>query len=797
MKFSLSWLKDHLDTSASVEEISAKLNAVGLEVEGIEDPAAKLSGFKVAKVLTAERHPNADKLQVLAVDTGDGNPLQVVCGAPNARAGLVGVLGLPGAVVPAGGFELKKSAIRGVESNGMMCSTRELELGDDHDGIIELPADAPIGTNFADYHGSDPVFDVAITPNRPDCMGVYGIARDLAAAGLGTLKPIAVQAVPGSFPCPLPIRTDDPEGCPAFFGRAIRGVKNGASPQWMQDRLLSAGQRPISALVDITNYVMLAYGRPAHAYDLAKLSGAIFARRAKDGEQVLALNGKEYTLTSAMTVIADDRGVHDIAGIMGGEHSGCSGETTDVLLEVAYFDPVRIGETGRALNLTSDARARFERGVDPAFLDAGLAILTELIVEICGGEPSEVIQAGAPPAETKAVAYDPALSEGLGGVAIAGERQREILAALGFHADGQWNVSVPSWRPDVDGAADLVEEVVRIHGLDNIASVALPRVDGVARPTATSAQKLERKLRRAAAARGLNEAVTWSFLPEDEAVAFADGNADLWTLANPISEDLKVMRPSLLPGLLSAAKRNLDRGANGLRLFELGRRYLRGEGGHSDERLTLGVVLAGEKTPRGWATGKAQSFDAFDAKAEALALLAEAGAPIDNLQVMGEAGAQFHPGQSATLRLGPKTVLARFGMLHPALLKQFDVDGPVAAVELFLDAIPAKRGASGFARAAYAPPPLQAVTRDFAFLVDAKLAAGDLVRAVKGADKANIVAVRLFDDFRGQGVPEGQKSLAVEVTMQPAEKSYTEADLKAIADAVTAAAGKLGAVLRG
>lgn len=797
MKFSLSWLKDHLETTASVEEISAKLNAIGLEVEGIEDPAARLAGFKVAKVLTAERHPNADKLQVLTVDTGDGTPLQVVCGAPNARAGLVGVLGLPGAVVPAGGFELKKSAIRGVESNGMMCSTRELELGDDHDGIIELPADAPVGTAFADYHGSDPVFDVAITPNRPDCMGVYGIARDLAAAGLGTLKPIAVQAVPGSFPCPLPIRTDDPEGCPAFFGRAIRGVKNGASPQWLQDRLLSAGQRPISALVDITNYVMLAYGRPAHAYDLAKLSGAIFARRAVDGESCLALNGKEYTLTSAMTVIADDKGVHDIAGIMGGEHSGCSDETTDVLLEVAYFDPARIGETGRALNLTSDARARFERGVDPAFLDAGLAILTELIVEICGGEPSEVIQAGNPPAGTKVVAYDPALSEGLGGVAIPDERQREILAALGFHADAQWNVSVPSWRPDVDGAADLVEEVVRIHGLDNVDSVALPRVDGVARPTATPAQKLERKLRRAAAARGLNEAVTWSFLPEDQAAAFADGNGGLWTLANPISEDLKVMRPSLLPGLLSAAKRNSDRGAAGLRVFELGRRYLRGEGGHSDERLTLGVVLAGEKTPRGWATGKAVSFDAFDAKAEALALLAEAGAPVDNLQVMGEAGAQFHPGQSATLRLGPKTVLARFGMLHPALLKQFDVDGPVAAVELFLDAIPAKRGAAGFARAAYAPPALQAVTRDFAFLVDAKLPAGDLVRTVRGADKVNIVAARLFDDFRGQGVPEGQKSLAVEVTLQPAEKSYAEAELKAIAEAITAAAAKLGAVLRG
>lgn len=797
MKFSLSWLKDHLDTTATVEEISAKLNAVGLEVEGIEDPAAKLAGFKVAKVLTAERHPNADKLQVLTVDTGDGAPLQVVCGAPNARAGLVGVLGLPGAVVPAGGFELKKSAIRGVESNGMMCSTRELELGDDHDGIIELPADAPIGTDFADYHGTDPVFDVAITPNRPDCMGVYGIARDLAAAGLGKLKPIAVQAAPGSFPCPLPIRTDDPEGCPAFFGRAIRGVKNGASPQWMQDRLLSAGQRPISALVDITNYVMLAYGRPAHAYDLAKLTGAIFARRAIDGETVLALNGKEYTLNSAMTVIADDKGVHDIAGIMGGEHSGCADETTDVLLEVAYFDPVRIGETGRALNLTSDARTRFERGVDPAFLDAGLAILTELIVEICGGTPSEVIQAGTPPAGTKVVAYDPALSEGLGGVAIAGDRQREILSALGFSADAQFNVTVPSWRPDVDGAPDLVEEVVRIHGLDNVASVALPRADGVARPTATPAQKLERKLRRAAAARGLNEAVTWSFLPEAQAAAFADGNADLWTLANPISEDLKVMRPSLLPGLLSAVKRNVDRGADGLRLFELGRRYLRGTSGHSDERLTLGVVLAGEKTPRGWATGKAASFDAFDAKAEALALLAEAGAPVENLQVMGEAGSQFHPGQSATLRLGPKTILARFGMLHPALLKQFDVDGPVAAVELFLDAIPAKRGAVGFARAAYAPPALQSVTRDFAFLVDAKLPAGDLVRAIKGADKANIVAARLFDDFRGQGVPEGQKSVAVEVTLQPTEKSYAEADLKAIADAITAAAGKLGAVLRG
>ncbi|PKB14619.1 phenylalanyl-tRNA synthetase beta subunit [Novosphingobium kunmingense] len=797
MKFSLAWLKDHLDTDASAEAIAEKLSAIGLELEALEDPSARLSGFKVAKVLTAERHPNADKLQVLTVDTGDGQPLQVVCGAPNARAGLVGVLGLPGAVVPAGGFELKKSAIRGVESNGMMCSTRELELGDDHDGIIELPADAPVGTAFADYHGSDPVFDVAITPNRPDCMGVYGIARDLAAAGLGTLKPIAAQAVPGSFPCPVPIRIEDPEGCPAFYGRVIKGVTNGASPDWIQARLNSAGQRPISALVDLTNYLMLTYGRPAHAYDLAKLNGSVVARRARDGETCLALNGKEYALDSAMTVIADDSGVHDIAGIMGGEHSGCTDETTDVLLEIAWFNPVRIGDTGRKLNLTSDARQRFERGTDPAFLDAGLEILTDLIVGICGGEPSDVVRAGSPPAATKTLAYDPAMAESLGGVAIPAERQREILAALGFATDAHGKIAVPTWRPDIDGWPDLVEEVVRIHGIDAVASTPLPRADGVARPTATAPQKLERKVRRAAAARGLNELVTWSFLPQDEAEHFAEGNGGLWVLANPISEDMKAMRPSLLPGLLSAAKRNLDRGAAGLRLFELGRRYLRGEGGHSDERLTLGVVLAGERAARGWASGKAAGFDAFDAKAEALALLAEAGAPVDNLQFMGEAGAQFHPGQSATLRLGPKTVLARFGMIHPATLKAFDIDGPVAAVELFLDAIPARKGAATFARAAYAPPALQSVTRDFAFLVDAALPAGDLVRAVRGADKGSIVAVRLFDDFRGAGVPGGQKSLAIEVTLQPGERSFTEADLKAIANRITAAAAKLGAALRG
>ena len=800
MKFSLTWLKDHLETSASAEAIAAKLNAIGLEVEAIEHPGERLAGFRIAKVLSAAPHPNADKLQVLSVDAGTGTPLQVVCGAPNARAGLIGVLGMPGAVVPGGGFALKVSAIRGVESHGMMCSVRELELGDEHDGILELPAGAPVGTPFADYQGSDPVFDVAITPNRPDCMGLHGIARDLAAAGLGTLRPIDAAAVPGSFPCPVEVRTDDPAGCPAFYGRVIKGVTNGASPQWLQDRLNSAGQRPISALVDITNYVMLAYGRPAHAYDLAKLSGAVCARRAVDGEQVLALNGKAYTLTSAMTVIADESGVHDVAGIMGGAHSGCSDTTTDVLLEVAYFDPTRIGQTGRALNLASDARARFERGVDPAFLDTGLDLLTGLITQICGGTPSDVIRAGTPPTAPKIVAYDPALAQRLGGAAIPEGEQRATLAALGFAADAAWQVTVPTWRPDVAGAADLVEEVVRIHGLDNITSVALPRADGVARPTATPAQKLERKLRRAAAARGLNEAVTWSFLPEADAAAFAEGNGGLWLLHNPISEDMKAMRPSLLPGLLAATCRILDRGAAGVRLFELGRRYLRGPAGSSDERMTLGMVLAGEKTPRSWDPGafggKAAEFGAFDAKAEAMALLAEAGAPVDSLQIMGGAGDQFHPGQSATLRLGPKAVLARFGMLHPALLKQFDIALPVAAVEVFLDAIPAKKAPS-FARGAFAPPALQAVTRDFAFLVDAALPAGDLVRAVKHADKANVVSARLFDDFRGNGVPEGQKSLAIEITLQPGEKSYAEAELKDISERVTHAAAKLGAVLRG
>ena len=790
MKFTLAWLKEHLDTDASLDEVVEALTRVGLEVEGVENPAEKLAGFRIARVLTAERHPQADKLQVLTVDTGEGAaPLQVVCGAPNARAGLVGVLGTPGAKVPANGMELRVSAIRGVESNGMMCSTRELELGEDHDGIIELPADAPVGTAFADYAGlGDPVIDVSITPNRQDCMGVRGIARDLAAAGLGILKPLRVDPVPVMGPGPE-VRIEAPDGCPAYFGQTVSGVTNGASPDWMQRRLKAIGQRPISALVDITNYVMIDLGRPLHVYDKAKLSGALVVRKAKPGEQVLALNEKTYTLDESVTVIADDNGVHDIGGIMGGEDTGVSETTTDVVIECAFFDPDHIARTGQKLGLTSDARSRFERGVDPAFLGDGIAIAARYVVDLCGGSASEVTRAGEAPTAPRSYRYDPARAETLGGLAVPAERQKVILERLGFTVTSDWTVTVPSWRRDVDGPADLVEEVIRIEGIDKVPPVPLDRAPGVARPTATPEQKLERKLRRTAAARGLHEAVTWSFISQAEAAPFGGG---AWTLANPISEDMKVMRPSLLPGLLAAAERNLKRGAASVRLFELGRRYLA-----DAERVTLGVVLAGARSPRGWQGGKAQPFSAFDAKAEALALLEAAGAPVGNLQVMGEAGEVWHPGQSATLRLGPKTVLAAFGMVHPGVLKAFDLDGDVAAVELYPDALPAKRGAIGFMRTPYRPPALQAVTRDFAFLVPAELAAGDLVRAVKGADKAAIVDARLFDVFTGTGVPEGSKSLAIEVTLQPGEKSFTDEALKAVADKIVAAAAKLGAVLRG
>jgi phenylalanyl-tRNA synthetase beta chain len=783
MKFSLSWLKAHLETHASAEDIADKLTAIGLEVEGVTNPAEALAPFRVARVLTAEKHPQADKLQVLTVDAGTGEKIQVVCGAPNARAGMLGVFGPPGAYIPGSDLTLKVAAIRGVESRGMMCSSRELELGEDHSGIIELPADAPVGTPFTRYAGlDDPVFDVNVTPNRQDAMGVRGIARDLAAAGVGTLKPVAVPQIEGSFPCPVPIRIDDPDGCPAFFGRSIKGVKNGASPDWMQQRLKSAGQRPISALVDITNYVMLDHGRPAHAYDIARLSGGLSARAARDGETVLALNEKEYRLAPFMTVIADDRQVHDIGGIMGGEDSGVTEATADVMLEIAYFTPERIARTGQALGLTSDARSRFERGVDPAFLDEGLAILTGLILDICGGEPSAAIRAGRPPVEHRAITFDFGRTKALGGIDVPEQRQREILESLGFKLEGN-DVAVPTWRRDVEGSADLVEEVARIIGYGRVPSTPLEREPGVARPTATRSQLVERRVRRTAAARGLEEAVTWSFISEAEAQVF--GGAE-WRLANPISEEMKVMRPSLLPGLIAAARRNLDRGAPSVRLFELGRRYL-----GDKEQPTLGLLLVGERQPRSWQSGKAQPFGPFDAKAEVLALLDAAGAPVANLRVFPDAGPTWHPGRSARLGLGPKTIVAAFGELHPRLNKSLDAPPGAVAAELYLDAIPAPRS-GGRARTAFAPPALQAVTRDFAFIVPSDLTADNLLRAIRGADKAAITAVRLFDRFE---TTDGL-SLALEVTLQPVEKSFTDEQIGEISARIVAAAEKLGARLR-
>ncbi|HEV2595118.1 MAG TPA: phenylalanine--tRNA ligase subunit beta [Sphingomicrobium sp.] len=783
MKFSLEWLKQHLETEASAEEIAEKLTAIGLEVESVSNPAEALAPFRVAKVVSANKHPQADKLQVLTVDAGTGEAIQVVCGAPNARAGMLGVFGPPGAYVPGSDLTLKVAAIRGIESRGMMCSSRELELGEDHSGIIELPADAPVGEAYTRYAGlDDPVFDVNITPNRQDCMGVRGIARDLAATGIGSLKPFDLPEIEGTFPCPVPIRIEDPQGCPAFFGRAIKGVKNRASPAWMQRRLKSAGQRPISALVDITNYLMLDEGRPAHAYDIAKLTGGLTARRARKGETVLALNGKEYALEPSMTVIADELQVHDIGGIMGGEESGVSETTSDVLLEIAYFTPEHIARTGQTLGLATDARSRFERGVDPGFLEAGLALLTRLILDICGGEASQIERIGRPPVEQRTITFDFERTKTLGGIDIPEARQREILASLGFTLNGD-RVSVPTWRRDVDGPADLVEEVVRIAGYDNVPSTPLYRTPGVAAPTATRSQLMERKVRRAAAARGLDEAITWSFISQTEAEAFGGGD---WALANPISEEMKVMRPSLLPGLIGAARRNLDRGASYVRLFEIGRRYL-----GDLEHPTLGLLLAGERRARDWQLGKTQRFDAYDAKAEVLALLDATGAPVANLQVYPDAGPFWHPGRSAKFGLGPKTIVAAFGELHPMLTKILDAPPGSMVAEIYLDAIPGSR-ANAHARPAYRPPSLQPVTRDFAFVVPRDLPAGNLVRAIQGADRTVITSVRLFDRFEtSDGL-----SLAFEVMLQPTNKSFTDEEIGLIAQRVVLAAEKLGARLR-
>ncbi len=782
MKVPMSWLRRYLETAADAEAIAAALTRLGLEVEGISNPAEALRPFTIARVLTAAPHPQADRLQVLAVDTGAGEAVQVVCGAPNARAGLVGVFAPPGTHVPGSDLTLKVAAIRGVESRGMMCSARELGLGEDHEGIIALPEDAPVGVPYARWAGfDDPVIEVAVTPNRQDCMGIFGIARDLAAAGLGTLRTPQVPALEARFPCPVRVAIADADGCPAFFARALCGVRNGPSPRWLKDLLEKAGLRPVSALVDVTNYFAIGLGRPLHVYDIAKLEGGLVARRARAGETLHALNGRTYTLDETMCVIADEVAVHDIGGIMGGMASGVSEATTDVLVEAAWFNPARIGATGRALGITSDARARFERGVDPAFVGPGLEMAVAMMRALCGGEVSEAVHVGQPPALDRVIAFDPATTRRLSGLDVPAAEQRALLERLGFAVGDDWAVGVPSWRRDVEGPADLVEEVVRLVGLDRLASVPLPRAAGVARPVATPGQLLERRVRRALAARGLAEAVTWSFIAEAEAEAFGGG---AHRLVNPLSAELAVMRPSLLPGLASAAARNMARGERSVRLFELGRRYL-AEG----ERVTAGLLLAGEAAPRHWKTGKARAFDAFDAKAAVLAALAAAGAPVERLSVRQPGPAWYHPGRSAELLLG-KAVLGVFGELHPARCGDL---GAVAAAEVFLDVVPASRGK----RTAFQPSALMPVRRDFAFLVPATLAAETLLRAVEAADRVLIAEVELFDRFTGPGVPEGQVSLAVGVTLQPRAKTLAEADLAQVSAAIEAAAAKVGAVLRG
>ena len=812
MKFTLSWLKDWLEADASPEQIADTLTNIGLEVEGIDNPAEALAPFKVARVLTADKHPQADKLQVLTVDAGEG-PVQVVCGAPNARAGMLGVFGAPGAYIPGSDMTLKVAAIRGVESRGMMCSARELQLGEDHTGIIELPDDAPVGTAYTDYAGlNDPVFDVNVTPNRPDCFGVDGFARDLAAAGLGRFKPKGYQAIEGSGE-PLPKVIVEPNsGCYVFWRRLVRGVRNAPSPDWLQQRLKAVGLRPISALVDITNFFSIDQSRPLHVYDVKKLSGDIIVRRGREGDKFLALNGKEYAPGPEDCVISDLSGAIGLGGIVGGESTGVDDETTDVLLECAWFDPQVIAGTARRLAVQTDASTRFERGIDPMKLSGAIESAAQMIVELCGGEVSEPRVSGEFPAKgypnrDKIVRYRPSRLAALAGVDLPPDEQAAILARLEFlrldpndrdswlseeqrqealagSDAGAWFVRAPTWRPDVDGEADIVEEIARIHGYDKVPATPLDREPGVAHPTATRSQLIERRIRRTAAARGLNEAVTWSFISEKEAEAFGGSE---WRLANPISEEMKLMRPSLLPGLISAAQRNLNRGATAVRLFEIGRRYL----GHA-EHPTLSLLLAGDKQPRHWQWGAAQDYSAFDAKAEAMALLEAAGAPVANLQVLPDAGATWHPGRSATLRLGPKTIVAAFGELHPRLVAEHDAPGGAVAAEIYLDAIPAQRSTE-HARAAYCPPALQAITRDFAFIVPDDLPAESLVRAIRGADKGSIVDVRVFDRYRPDG---GELSLAFEVTLQPEDKSFTDEQIGEISRRIVAAAEKSGARLR-
>jgi phenylalanyl-tRNA synthetase beta chain len=800
MRLTLDWLKSHLDTGASLEEIADRLAMLGLPVEEIVDRAAEFAGFTVGHVTDARPHPNADRLKLCTVDTGNGT-VEVVCGAPNAHTGMKGVFAPVGATLPGNGMVLKKAKIRGVESNGMLCSERELGLSDEHEGIIELAHDAPIGAPFAEIAGlDDPVFEVELTPNRGDCASVRGIARDLAAAGLGKLRPLDTAAVDGGYESPVSWRRDLPDGatdaCPLVVGRHFRNLKNGDSPAWLQDRLRAVGLRPISALVDITNFVTLDLGRPLHVFDADKIKGDLVMRLAAAGESLEALDGKKYTLDPEIVVIADDARVHGIGGVMGGEFSGCVAETTNVFLEVALFDPLRIAATGRRLGILSDARYRFERGVDPTSAFWGAEVAARLIKECCGGEASTLTEAGDAPAWQRTVELRTGRLKSLGGADVPKGEAVGILTALGFEAKeakGVIRAAVPPWRPDIDGEADLVEEVVRVFGYDNIPAVPLPREGVMPKPVRTRRQSRTEHVRRALAARGLVESVTFSFLPRSQAELFGGGAAEL-TLVNPISADLDVMRPGLIPNLVDAIRRNQARGMNDAALFEVGPQYA--DDTPDGQSLVAAGARAGNAASRHWAAPM-RPVDGFDAKADALAALAAAAAPTASLQVTSEAPPWYHPGRSGTLGLGPN-VLATFGELHPAIVRAMDTDGPVAVFEVFLDGVPEPKSRSGPARKLLRLSPFQAVVRDFAFVVDRDVAVGKAVRAAYGADKSLIDDVSVFDVFEGGGVGEGKKSFAISVTLQPYDATMTDAEIEAACDGITNAVAKAtGGVLRG
>lgn len=807
MKFTLSWLKDHLDTTEPVEAIAEALTRVGLEVEGIEDKAKALAAFTVAHVIDAKQHPNADRLRVCLVDTGAGEPVQVVCGAPNARTGMKSVFSPPGTYIPGKDITLGKGVIRGVESDGMLCSAAELQLSEDHDGIIDLPADAPVGQSYAAYAGlSDPVIEIAVTPNRADALGVAGIARDLAAAGLGKTTTPSAAPVRGSFPCPVDVKlelaAEDKALCPAFGLRLVRGVKNGPSPDWLQARLRAVGLRPINALVDITNFMTLDRNRPLHVFDAAKVKGDLVVRRARDGETIVALDGKTYTLTSEQVVIADAAGVESIAGIMGGEASGCDEGTTDVLVESALWDPLNIARSGRALGITSDARYRFERGVDPDFCRPGLDLATAMIVELCGGEPSEMVFAGELPESAHAIDFPWSEVKRLTGLDLPVVEMKLALTSLGFHVSGpgeRVKVAAPSWRADVGGKADLVEEILRIAGLDRVVSTPLPRIAGeVIKPVLTVLQKRTRQAKRLLASRGMVEAVTWSFIDHEAAKLFGGGSRQL-VLANPIAADLSDMRPSLLPGLIRAAQANADRGHGDVALFEVGQIF---QNDQPEGQLMAATGLRRgtaklEGAGRHW-DGTARPVDAFDAKADVMALLAGLGVPTGGLQVVAGGPAWAHPGRSATLRFGPKGVIGAFGEVHPRILKALDVKGPLVAFEIHLDALPLPKYKPTKVKPKLSLSGFQPVTRDFAFIVDQATAAGEMVKSAQNADRALISDVSVFDLYEGQGVEPGKKSVALAVTLQPVEKTLTEAEIEAVgAKIVAEMAKRYGAALRG